>query len=161
MKKGELLSKMIVIATNAHAGQFDRGRKPYILHPLAVMGLLDSNDEELQCIAVGHDLFEDTKISAEMLHQEGFSDRIVDGIFAVTKMPGESEEEYKAKVFSSKDSMLVKRADLTHNSDMKRLKGIAQKDIDRAGRYMIFYYEIEQHLRALDSIETVSIKENR
>lgn len=28
MKKGEMLSKAIVIATNAHAGQFDRGGNP-------------------------------------------------------------------------------------------------------------------------------------
>lgn len=28
MKKGEMLSKAIVIATNAHAGQLDRGGNP-------------------------------------------------------------------------------------------------------------------------------------
>ena len=27
LKKGEMLSKMLVIATNAHAGQFDKGGK--------------------------------------------------------------------------------------------------------------------------------------
>ena len=48
MKKGEMLSKMLVLATNAHAGQFDRGGKPYILHPLAVLELANSDDEEIQ-----------------------------------------------------------------------------------------------------------------
>ena len=30
MKKGEMLSKMLVIATNAHAGQFDKGGNAYL-----------------------------------------------------------------------------------------------------------------------------------
>lgn len=67
LKKGEMLSKMLVIATNAHAGQFDKGGKPYILHCLAVMNLLDSSDEELLCIAVGHDVIEDTAITYQEL----------------------------------------------------------------------------------------------
>ena len=36
-KKGELLNKMLVLATNSHAGQFDKGGNPYILHALSVM----------------------------------------------------------------------------------------------------------------------------
>ena len=31
VKKGEMLGTMLVIATTAHAGQFDRGGAPYIL----------------------------------------------------------------------------------------------------------------------------------
>lgn len=31
------LEKAIGIASNAHAGQFDKGEKPYILHPIRVM----------------------------------------------------------------------------------------------------------------------------
>jgi (p)ppGpp synthase/HD superfamily hydrolase len=58
MKRGEMLGKMLLIATNAHAGQFDRGGAPYILHPLKVMHYLKSEDEELQCIALGHDVVE-------------------------------------------------------------------------------------------------------
>lgn len=47
MKKGELLSKAIHLATNAHHGQFDKGGNPYILHPLTVLDLLNTNDELL------------------------------------------------------------------------------------------------------------------
>lgn len=35
--KGEMLSDMILLATERHAGQFDKGGRPYILHPLTVM----------------------------------------------------------------------------------------------------------------------------
>ena len=80
MKNGELLSKMLLIATNSHNGQFDKGGKPYILHPLKVMHYLKTEDEELQCIALGHDLIEDTKTTYEQLRNEGFTTRIIEGI---------------------------------------------------------------------------------
>lgn len=35
-KNSEMLSIMIVIATLGHDGQFDKGGKPYILHPMKV-----------------------------------------------------------------------------------------------------------------------------
>jgi (p)ppGpp synthase/HD superfamily hydrolase len=47
---------MLVLATNAHAGQTDKAGKPYILHCLKVMHYLKSEDEELMCIALGHDI---------------------------------------------------------------------------------------------------------
>lgn len=40
MKKGEMLGTMLVLATTGHAGQFDKGGSPYILHSLKVMHYL-------------------------------------------------------------------------------------------------------------------------
>jgi (p)ppGpp synthase/HD superfamily hydrolase len=148
MKKGEMLGKMLVIATNGHAGQFDRGGAPYILHPLKVMHYLKSNDEEEMCIALGHDLFEDTKVTRQQLIDAGISLRVVYGILALTKMPGQSLEEYKEQVFANNDAMKVKRADLRHNSDIRRLKGVTEKDLARIAKYHQFYLEIEAKLNA-------------
>lgn len=146
MKKGEMLGTMIVIATNAHAGQFDRGGAPYILHPLRVMSLLKTDDEELQCIAVGHDVIEDTKVTYRDLAQAGISQRVQDGIRALTKVPGETLDEYKARVFANPDAMRVKLCDLRHNSDIRRLKGVTTKDIERMAKYHTFYLEIQSRL---------------
>lgn len=146
MKKGQMLSAMILCATNAHAGQFDKSGNPYILHPLKVMHYLKSDDEELQCIAVGHDLFEDTDVTINDLRSLGMTDRIIVGIKALTKMPGQSFEEYKDIVFSSKDAMQVKLADLRHNTDIRRLKGISEKDIARTAKYYQFFLEIQSKL---------------
>jgi guanosine-3',5'-bis(diphosphate) 3'-pyrophosphohydrolase len=146
MKKGEMLGKMIVFATNAHAGQFDKAGRPYILHPLAVLHLANTDDEELQCALVGHDLFEDTGATVEDLIEIGMTDRVITTIMAVTKMPGESKAQYKAKVLASLDAMFVKKHDLKHNSDFSRLKGVRQKDFDRMAAYMLFYAEIEEKL---------------
>ena len=146
MRKGEMLAQMLHIATTAHHGQFDRGGNPYILHPLRVMSFLKTDDEELQCIALGHDVIEDTNTTYKDLRDAGISERVIDGIRALTKQPGQTYEEYKAGVFASEDAMRVKMADLRHNTDIRRLKGVTEKDIARMAKYHQFYMEIRAKL---------------
>lgn len=55
-------------------------------------------------------------------------------------------EEYQAGVFSNVDAMKVKMADLTHNSDIRRLKVVFEKYIDRMTKYHRFYLEIRSRL---------------
>ena len=143
MKKGELLGRVLVLATNAHAGQFDRGGKPYILHPLKVMHYLKSDDEELQCMALLHDVVEDTKTTWDDLTAIGCTERVINGVKALTKMPGESYDQYKQRVFANEDAMKVKMADLRHNTDIRRLKGVTEKDIIRMEKYNRFYLELQ------------------
>lgn len=147
MKKGEMLAKMLVIATNAHDGQFDRGGQPYILHPLKVMHYLKSDDEELQCIALGHDVIEDTSVTYKDLRDAEISERVIGAIRALTKVPGQTLDEYKEAVFANTDAMQVKMADLRHNSDIRRLKGVTEKDLTRIEKYHRFYLEIQQKIR--------------
>ncbi len=141
-KKGELLNKMLVLVTNRHANQFDKGGNPYILHPIAVMHLLENADEEQQCIALGHDMVEDCGVTYAELREMGFTDRIIEGIRCLTKVPGETYDEYKNKVKSNPDSIKVKIADLRHNTDIRRLKGVSEKDMARMEKYFHFYMEL-------------------
>lgn len=145
--KGKQLSRMLLLATNRHDGQFDKGGNPYILHPLKVMHYLKTDDEELMCIAIGHDLVEDTFKCAEdgiaSLRHYGMSERVISGILALTKKPDESFEDYKARVKANPDAVKVKMADLRHNSDIRRLKGVRAKDIERIERYHRFYLELQ------------------
>lgn len=150
MRKGEMLSKMILIATNAHDGQFDRGGVPYILHPMKVMHYLKTNDEELQCIALGHDVIEDTDVTYKQLEEAGLSKRVIDGIRALTKLPGQTLDEYKAGVFANIDAMQVKLCDLRHNTDIRRLKGVSEKDIARMEKYNRFFLEIQARLKNVE-----------
>lgn len=146
MKKGEMLDKMLVIATNAHHGQFDKGGNPYILHPLKVMHYLKSDDEELMCMALGHDVIEDTDVTYKDLRDAGMTERIIAGITALTKQRGQTYEEYKQCIFASEDAMRVKMADLRHNTDIRRLKGVTEKDLARVAKYHTFYLEIRSKL---------------
>ena len=143
-----MLDKMLHIAVNAHHGQFDKGGKPYILHPLKVMHYLKTDDEELMCMALGHDVIEDTSTTYKELREAGMTERVIEGIKALTKQPGQTYEEYKEGVFSNPDAMRVKMADLRHNTDIRRLKGVTEKDIARIAKYQTFYMEIKAKLEA-------------
>ena len=147
MKKGEMLGAMLLLATNAHAGQFDKGGNPYILHPLKVMHYTKSQDEEIQCIALGHDVIEDTSVTYQDLRDAGISERVISALRALTKVPGQTYQEYKDSVFANRDAMIVKAADLRHNSDIRRLKGVTEKDVARIAKYMQFYSEIQVKLQ--------------
>lgn len=144
------LSMMILLATERHAGQFDKGGQPYILHALKVMHYVRSEDPELLAIAVGHDLVEDTFDSPEageaLLTGAGFTQRVVAGIMALTKRKGQTYEQYKAAVKANPDAIRVKMADLRHNSDIRRLKGVTARDIERIERYHKFYLELKDAL---------------
>lgn len=150
MKKGEMLSAMIKIMVDGHHGQFDRGGVPYCCHPLKVMHYLKSDDEELQCMALGHDLIEDTAVTYKELREAGMTERIIAGIDALTKQPGQTYDEYKTRVFANVDAMRVKLCDLRHNTDIRRLKGVSDKDIERMAKYQRFYLEILSRLNELD-----------
>lgn len=144
MKRGELLNMMLVFAATKHSGQYDKGGAPYILHPLKVMYYLKSDDEELQCIALGHDIVEDCGVTFQELLDMGFTQRIVDGIRGMTKVPGETPDEYLIRVKSNPDTIRVKMADLRHNSDIRRLKGVGPKDVARIEKYHKMFMELKE-----------------
>lgn len=146
MKRGEMLDKALLIATNAHHGQFDKGGAPYILHPLKVMHYLKSADEELMCMALMHDVIEDTNVTYKDLRDAGISERVIAALKCLTKQRGQTLEEYKEVIFSSEDAMRVKMSDLRHNSDIRRLKGVTEKDLARMAKYHQFYLEIKAKL---------------
>lgn len=144
----QMLSAMIVLAVSGHAHTYDKGGRPYILHCFKVMHYLDSDDDELQAIAVGHDLIEDTDMTFERLQREGMSGRIISGIRALTKLKGETEKEQLTKILGNIDACRVKLADLRHNSDLRRLKGLTEKDFARMQKYQRWYVIINNRVTA-------------
>ena len=141
-----MLNSMLMLAANAHDGQYDKSGKSYILHCLTVMNYLETEDEDLMCIALGHDIIEDTYVTEDHLRVLGFNDRIVRGIVALTKVEGQTHEEYKQAVFGNEDAMRVKMCGLRHNSDIRRLKGVTDKDLARLKKYHQFYLELKDKL---------------
>ena len=146
MKRGTMLSAAILIATTAHNEQYDRGGMPYILHPLKVMHYTKSQDEEIQCIAVLHDVVEDSTVTWSDLREACMSERVISAVRALTKIPGQGYDEYREAVFANRDAMIVKLADLRHNTDIRRLKGVTIKDRERMARYHEFAFDIQQRL---------------
>lgn len=147
-----MISSAIAFATEMHNGQFDRGGMPYILHPLKVMHYLKTDDEELMCIAVLHDVIEDCFESivagTGALMRIGMSDRVIEGVLMLTKPKGWAQpyESYLEDVANNHDAVRVKMADLRHNMDIRRLKGITDKDIKRLEKYAKAYEYLKSKL---------------
>ena len=145
-----MFSRMVRLMVDAHSGQVDKAGKPYFHHPLRVMKYLRSDDLELQLIALGHDLFEDTSVSPQILAELGFSERVIAGITALTKQRGQSYVEYQLAILASYDAMRVKLADLEDNMDLTRLPFIQDSDLRRYGRYAQFKQIITEALVEYD-----------
>ena len=135
MNINKQLDIAIRLASEQHFDQFDRGGKPYILHPLHLMNQL-LFDTELATIAVLHDVVEDTLTTITDLSHIGFSRRVLDALSLLThKKSQDYIKDYIEGISTNYDAIRVKRKDLEHNSDITRLKGIRQKDLDRLEKY--------------------------
>lgn len=75
---GELLDRAIGFAVEKHKGALRKGKKtPYIVHPLETLAIAASltEDEEILCAAVLHDVMEDAGVVKEEL-EELFGSRV-------------------------------------------------------------------------------------
>lgn len=128
-----LLEKAIEIALRSHAGQKQKDGSPYILHPLRVMGRMATDEERMA--AVLHDVVEDSEMTLEALREAGFPERVVETVKLLTHEEGVSYEEYVERLKNDGMARRIKLADLEDNSDIRRLSGIEEKDLERLRKY--------------------------
>ncbi|KAF0866370.1 GTP pyrophosphokinase [Pseudomonas sp. LD120] len=127
------LERAIAIATQAHAGQVDKGGAPYILHPLRVMLRLSQPQERV--VAVLHDVLEDSPVTLAELRAEGFSDELLDALVALTKAEGEDYPAFIQRAAQNPLARAVKLADLAENSDLSRIPAPGDEDLQRLEKY--------------------------
>ena len=127
------LEKALILAVQAHRGQVDKGGQPYILHPLRLMQKLDS--EAGKIVALLHDVVEDSDVRLTDLIEQGFSEKIVSAVDALTKRPDEDYECYLARVADNKIARDVKVEDLKDNLDVTRLESLSDGDLRRISKY--------------------------
>lgn len=121
------------LAKSAHEGQVDKGGKPYIEHPVAVASLVFTDEEKI--VALLHDVVEDTPITLNDLREQGFTAEVVTAVDCLTKRQDEILGDYLNRVKSNALATTVKIADLTHNSDIRRIPNPTEKDLARVTRY--------------------------
>ncbi|SNS69677.1 hypothetical protein SAMN05446037_101761 [Anaerovirgula multivorans] len=129
-----MLEKAILIATNAHYGQLDKGGQPYILHPLKVMQSCNSDLEKI--CAVLHDVIEDTNISLNELREEGFSEEALVILDLLTKKEQEDYRTFIDRISKNETACRVKIADLQDNMNLSRIKSPSIEDKKRVEKYM-------------------------
>lgn len=98
-------------------------------HPFHIAKQID--DEYSICVALLHDVVEDTDITLDNLKSKGFPDKVIKVIALMTH---KDSDDYFDYIRALKDNTLarkVKLADLAHNSNLTRLNQIDDKAIER------------------------------
>lgn len=132
MSESKALIVAEYVAETAHLGQVDKAGMDYIEHPRAVASMVSGLNEKI--CALLHDVMEDTEFPEGALRIL-FGDEIVDTLLLLTHRDDDSYEKYIEKISKSELATKVKIADLTHNSDLTRLKTVTEKDIQRYNKY--------------------------
>lgn len=129
----ELTKKAMRISFEAHKNQVDKNGIPYVYHPIHLAEQME--DENTICVALLHDVVEDTDITFEELQKMGFNDVIITALKLMTHDEKVSYIDYVRVIKNNPTATKVKLADLKHNSDLTRLDVIDEKARKRVEKY--------------------------
>lgn len=102
------------------SGQTDKSGIPYIFHPYHLAEQM--TDETAVCVALLHDVVEDTPLTIEELERD-FPPEVTEAVRLLTRKEGTDYMEYVRAIRQNPIARAVKLADLAHNSDETRLSG--------------------------------------
>ena len=129
------------IAFDAHKDQVDKTGLPYIFHPFHLAEQM--TDEVTTCVALLHDVIEDTAVTFDDLAEKGFPAEVIDALRLLTHDPVVPYMDYVAEIKKNPVAATVKLADLRHNSDTTRLDVVDEKALER----------VEKYAKAIDFLE--------
>lgn len=115
-----LTMKAMKIAYEAHCGQVDKAGVPYIFHPFHLAEQME--DEVTVCVALLHDVIEDTAVTMEQLAGE-FPKEVTEALTLLTHCEDDEYFDYVRAIKANPTAKTVKLADIAHNSDESRLAG--------------------------------------
>ena len=131
------------IAYCAHMGQVDHGGVPYIFHPIHLAEQMA--DEYTTCVALLHDVVEDTSVTLEEL-AANFPKEVIDAVALMTHKDHVPYLDYVNNLKHNPIARAVKLADLHHNCDRTRL------EVDGNDEAAIRRYETK-YRKALEILE--------
>ncbi len=128
------LTKMAMrICFDAHKEQTDKSGLPYVFHPFHLAEQM--KDEATACVALLHDVVEDSDMTLDGLREAGFPEEIVEAVGMMTHAPEVPYMDYVRAIKSNPIAAAVKLADLRHNSDPTRLDEIDEYAERRMEKY--------------------------
>jgi len=148
-----LTKKAMKIAFEAHKNQVDKSGMPYIFHPFHIAEQM--TDEYSVCVALLHDVIEDSDITIDQLTAEGFPERVISALRLLTHNDALPYMDYIGKIKSDPISVAVKLADLRHNSDLSRLETVDETALSRAEKYSAAIDILSSAVR--DNIQTTEV----
>lgn len=127
-----LTNKALRLAYAAHHGQIDKSGQPYIFHPYHLAEQM--TDEISACVALLHDVVEDTDLTLEDLEWE-FPKEVTDSLRLLTHADGTDYLDYVRAIRENPVAVKVKLADLAHNSDETRFAGCEDISEEQLARW--------------------------
>ena len=122
------------ICYEAHEGQIDKSGLPYVFHPFHLAEQMETEHEV--CVALLHDVMEDTDMSSSDLTAAGIPREYVGTLLLLTHSPGVPYMDYVEGLADDPVARKVKLADLRHNSDLTRINGApTEEDVRRIEKY--------------------------
>ena len=115
-----LTNKAMRIAYKAHHRQLDYNGIPYIFHPIHLAEAMD--DEISCCVALLHDVVEDTHVTMAQLARE-FPEEVIAALKLLTHDDDVPYFDYVRAIKDNPIAVKVKLADIAHNSDQTRCVG--------------------------------------
>ena len=128
----DLTKKALKLCFEAHKEQTDKNGMPYVFHPFHLAEQMD--DEYTTCIALLHDVVEDTDTTLEQLSLL-FPKEIINAVALLTHDDAVPYLDYIKAIKKDPLALKVKLADLKHNSDITRLDTIDEKALNRLEKY--------------------------
>lgn len=129
----KLTKLALKLAFDAHKNQVDKTGLPYVFHPFHLAEQMD--DENSTCVALLHDVVEDTDMTFEELEQYGFNQEILAALKLLTHDLRVPYMDYVKMIKDNAIARKVKLADLKHNSDLSRLDNIDESALERNQKY--------------------------
>lgn len=130
----QAFDKALGFTAVAFAHKKDRGGDIAVKHPLAVWSRVRNESEEVQVVAILHDIVEDTDWVVEDI-RDHFGDAIAEAVDAISRREDESYWDYIKRVAKNPIAVKVKIADLMENSSPERLNKLPEKDRGVINRY--------------------------
>ncbi len=138
----DLTNKAMRLCYEAHKGQYDKSGVPYIFHPIHLAEQLE--DERDICVALLHDVIEDTEYTIDDIVECGFPGEVIEAIKILTRDKSIDYMDYIALVKENDIAKRVKLKDLEHNSDPTRLANI--KDTEKRAVLSERYEKAKKYL---------------
>ena len=144
LELAEILRNVREFVCILFTGIVDKGGHPYINHLFAVENGV-FNSTECRIVALLHDVLEDTDKTEDDLKMLGVPGYLIGSVKRLTRLEGVSYNDYIDKLLESNDfiALRVKKADLEHNMDIRRIHNPSKKDYDRVEkRYKPVYEKV-------------------
>ncbi len=157
MTKSGTYTKALSFATEKHRGQFRKGGKEYITHPVEVADMLRDRGygEKYIITALFHDLLEDTDATEDEIRGIA-GEEVLEAVKLLTKTEGYVMAEYVENIKNNPISFAVKAYDRLHNliSATESTAEFRKRYILETKKYyMDFCPEIRDAVRMLEKFD--------